>query len=337
MAAVFVGRPLASLVWAKVSHHTGKRNGSARRALSRNAAILPETPPMRLILVLLALMAAGSGSVRAAAGAPNSVPNSVPDSVPLPRPRPAVPVAPHIPRDFAESIAGLDLDLASITSEPTPCDQRLEQMAKFVLMPRLIGPGACGGRDLVRLEAVLLPDKTSVAIAPKALLTCPMAESLAAWLRDAVVPPLAKMGGKMRGARLASIENYDSYECRTRNRITGAKLSEHAHGDAIDVRAFRLADGRRLELTDPKVDKPMRVAWRDAACHRFTTVLGPGDAYHSGHVHLDVIARRNGYRICQWEVRVPAPKPAVPLPRPRPAAAAAPIGRGVPAGKGPTL
>ena len=223
-----------------------------------------------------------------------------------------------MPRDFAESIAGLDLDPASITSEPTLCDRRLAQMAAFELMPRLIGPGACGGRDLVRLEAVVLADKTRVAIHPAALVNCQMAESLASWVRDAVVPPLAKMGAALR-----AIENYDSYECRTRNRRPGAKLSEHAHGDALDVRAFALADGRRLELTDPKVDKPLRVAWRDAACHRFTTVLGPGDPYHSGHIHLDVIARHNGYRICQWEVRVPAPKPAVPLPRPRPVEASA--------------
>ena len=207
--------------------------------------------------------------------------------------------------------------MATISGEPTPCDQRLAQMAVAELMPRLIGPGACGGRDLVRLEAVVLPDKTRVAVRPEALLNCPMAESLAAWVRDAVVPPLAKMGAALR-----AIENYDSYECRTRNRIPGAKLSEHAHGDALDVRSFALADGRRLELTDPKVDKPLRDAWRDAACHRFTTVLGPGEAYHSGHIHLDVIARHNGYRICHWDVLVPAPpKPLVPLPRPRPAVA----------------
>ncbi|MEJ2432143.1 MAG: extensin family protein [Pseudolabrys sp.] len=148
-----------------------------------------------------------------------------------------------------------------------------------------------------------------------------MAQSLAAWLRDAVAPALA---GK--GAALTGLENYDSYECRTRNRIPGAKLSEHAHGDAIDVRAFSLAGGRRLALTDPQVDQALRTAWRDAACHSFTTVLGPGDRYHSGHIHLDDIVRHNGYRICEWQVRVPPPPPKpgesgpVPLPRPRPAA-----------------
>lgn len=274
---------------------------------------------MRLIPVLLALAAAGFGPVLADAL-----------SVPLPRPRPAVPAAPPEPLDFAAIAAQLGLDPAEITSTPTDCDRRLETMAKFELMPRLIGPGACGGRDLVRIEAVVLPDNTRVAIRPKAQLTCPMAESLAAWVRDEVAPRFAKQGASLRG-----LENYDAYSCRTRNRVPGGKLSEHAHGDAMDVRAFILADGRRLEPVDPAVDKPLRVAFRDSACQRFTTVLGPGDRYHSGHIHLDGLARRNGYRICQWEVREPAP--VIPLPRPRPAAAAAPIGRGAPGGRDPTL
>jgi hypothetical protein len=275
---------------------------------------------MRFVIAILVLLAAGFGAAFAA-------------SVPLPRPRPvapALPPEPPLPPDFAIIAAELGLDPAEITSEPTECDRRLEQMAKFDLMPRLIGPGACGGRDLVQIEAIVLPDKTRVAVHPTALLTCPMAESLAAWLRDEVAPRLAE-----QGARLRSIENYDAYSCRTRNRIPGAKLSQHAHGEAIDVRAFLLADGRRLEPTDPKVDQPLRVAWRDSACRRFTTVLGPGDANHSGHIHLDILSRRNGYRICQWEVREPVP--VVPLPRPRPTTAAAPIRRGGLAGRSPTL
>ena len=47
---------------------------------------------------------------------------------------------------------------------------------------------------------------------------------------------------------------------------------------------------------------------RESACHRFTTVLGPGsDGHHEGHIHLDVAERRHGYRICEWDVREPPP------------------------------
>jgi len=258
---------------------------------------------MRFFLVLLTLAAA---CVPAAA-----------EPVPLSRPHPHIAVAPQAPRSFAEAVAGLDFDAAKVSSDPTPCDRRLEALATVTLLPRLIGPGACGGGDMVELIAVLTPDKRPIAVIPPAVLNCSMAESLASWLRDEAVADVAKLGGA-----LSAIENFDSYECRTRNRIPGAKLSEHAHGEALDVRALRLADGRRLALTDVNVDAPLRQALRDAACHRFTTVLGSGEAYHFGHIHLDVLQRRAGYRICEWDVRTPPPAtPVVPLPRPRPSEA----------------
>ena len=257
---------------------------------------------MRLILAILAIVGTGCGSALA-------------ERVPLPRPRPAIAV-PAAPHSFAEAAAGLDLDTKDVSSAPTPCDRRLAAVAAVTLLPRLIGPGACGGPDMVEVDGVLMPDKRRIAVEPPALLNCAMAESLAGWLREEAAPRVAKLG-----SALAAVENYDSYECRTRNRVPGAKLSEHAHGDALDVRALRLADGRRLELTDAKVDMGLRTGLRDSACHRFTTVLGPGaDGYHNGHVHLDVIQRRAGYRICEWDVRPPTAP--VPLPRPRPVIAA---------------
>ena len=266
---------------------------------------------MGLLLAIIAFTGLGCGLAAA-------------ETVPLPRPRPHVPlwVEPH---SFAEAVAGLEFDAAAVSAAPTPCDARLAGMAAFAPLPRLIGPGACGGADMVELDGVLLPDAGRVAIEPAAVLNCPMAESLAAWLRDEAAPRLAKLGSP-----LAAIENYDSYECRSRNRIAGAKLSDHAHGDALDLRSFRLADGRRLEPTDMNVDKPLRLDLRETACHRFTTVLGPGaDGNHEGHIHLDLIRRRNGYRICEWDVREPPALAAahIPLPRPRPvipASAAAP-------------
>jgi hypothetical protein len=49
---------------------------------------------------------------------------------------------------------------------------------------------------------------------------------------------------------------------------------------------------------------------RESACHRFTTVLGPGaDSHHNNHIHLDILERHRGGRICQWDVREPPPPP----------------------------
>ena len=56
-------------------------------------------------------------------------------------------------------------------------------------------------------------------------------------------------------ASLKSIDNYASYDCRGRNRIAGAKLSEHGKANALDIRSLKLANGTVVELTDPRVSK----------------------------------------------------------------------------------
>ena len=50
--------------------------------------------------------------------------------------------------------------------------------------------------------------------------------------------------------RIVRIETFGTYACRTRDNIPGAKLSEHAFGNALDVAAFRLADGREIIYFD---------------------------------------------------------------------------------------
>ena len=214
-------------------------------------------------------------------------------------------------------MAGPDFDLASHDQRSRPiatCAWRHGRDRQT--LPRLIGPGECGGPDMVELEAVLMPgQKPRRDQARRRCCAARWRSRSPSWVRDEARPRVAKLG-----SALTPIENYDAFECRGRNRVFGAKLSEHGKGNAIDLRALDFADGRRIELTDVTADKPLREDLRDSACHRFTTVLGPGaDRYHEGHIHLDIEARRAGYRICQWDVR--EPPPPMPLPRPRPALA----------------
>ena len=238
------------------------------------------------------------------------------EDVPLPRPRPAFWPEPH---SFAEA-AGPGFDSANVTSALSDCDQRLAAIAAIELLPRLIGPGDCGGRDMIRLEAVLLPNRKRVEVRPTAVLRCDMAESFAAWVRDEASDRLAALGDALR-----SVETFGSYECRGRNSIADAKLSEHGKGNAIDLRTLVLANGRHIEFTDETASKPLRDGLRDSACHRFTTVLGPGaDSHHNNHIHLDILERHRGARICQWDVREPPPPPKVARGRARLAARSTP-------------
>lgn len=231
--------------------------------------------------------------------------------VPLPRPRPYVPPTPPWmlpavpdPHSFRQA-AGADFDGKGITASPTDCDKRLEKIAAIELIPRLVGPGTCGGPDIVRIDAVLLAGGKRVEVKPGPHLRCPMAEQFALWLRDDAVPRVAAAG-----AVLKTLEAYESFECRGRNRKMLGKVSEHGMANAVDVKGFTFADNRYFHLTDLMADKALRTSIREGVCARFTTVLGPGsDGYHEQHIHLDLAERRNGFRICQWNVLEPPPPP----------------------------
>jgi hypothetical protein len=205
---------------------------------------------------------------------------------------------------------------------PSACQLRLSaDLAVIHPLPPIIGPGDCGALDVVRLDAIVLPDHRTVAVTPPATLRCTMAEAVVHWVREDVASAVRGLEAPLR-----EIENYDSFECRGRNRVVGAKVSEHGLANALDVRALKLTDGKVLGPTDVQAPKELREALRQSACSRFTTVLGPGsDGNHESHIHIDLAERRNGYRICQWDVREPPQDDAetadIPLPRPRPSSA----------------
>ena len=231
-------------------------------------------------------------------------------SIPLPRPRPfsavmGVPSPPPKPGAVSPSpplAAPTDAisPTAQLDAAPSACRLRLTAvLAVAPSVPPVEGPGECGASDLVRLETIVLEDAGRVAVNPPATLRCTMAEAVVGFVRAQA----AELGQDL-GSPLAALSNYDSYNCRSRNRIVGARTSEHGNGNALDLRGLTLGNGRFVGLTDPQVVRGFRERFRAGMCARFTTVLGPGsDGYHEDHVHLDLAERRSGYRICQWDVR----------------------------------
>jgi hypothetical protein len=234
--------------------------------------------------------------------------------IPLPRLRPSISPSTEIiplPRRRPAILPPAEV----VTEPPAPSDCQLRltaEVAAIEILPPVTGADGCGIDDAVKLSAVMTKDKMRVAITPPATLRCAMAEAVASWVREDAAPIAASLG-----APLGGIANYAAYECRGRNRIVGAQISEHGKGNALDIRAFTLTNGKSFELTDPTVSKATRERLKASVCARFTTVLGPAsDGYHEGHIHIDIATRRSGYRICQWAVRDPAE--IVPWPRPRP-------------------
>jgi hypothetical protein len=293
-----------------------------------------ERPMVTVAAVLLALCALAEPAAARRSGAWSREPWSglfserkprlrgsfLPASVPLPKPRPADAPAAEPDKPAAAKQAPAETgkpteQAAPVPPPPSACRLALtEEIAIAPSIPDIHGPGGCGGEDLVRLEAVVLPDKHRVSLKPAAILRCPMASAIADWIRSDIAPLASSLGSV-----ISDLDNFDSFECRGRNRVAGAQLSEHGRANALDVRALKLANGQSISLTDRTAPRDLRENVLHSACARFSTVLGPGaDWYHEDHIHLDLMERRNNYKICQWNVWEPLPQIAPLLPAARP-------------------
>nr|GAJ33522.1 uncharacterized protein conserved in bacteria [Bradyrhizobium sp. DOA9] len=139
-----------------------------------------------------------------------------------------------------------------------------------------------------------------VAIKPTATLACPIVSELDRWLADTVQPSAMRWFG----VRVAEIKQISAYSCRGMNGNSRAHISEHAFGNALDISAFVLADGRRVTVKDGWRGMPEEQGFlRDVqagACAHFTTVLAPGsNVFHYDHIHVDLMRRASRRLICQ--------------------------------------
>jgi hypothetical protein len=160
------------------------------------------------------------------------------------------------------------------------------------------GPSACG---------ILAPLKVSgvgrVRIMPAATIDCPLTASLTRWLNG----PVQKAAYRQFGKPVVEVKQISSYSCRGRNGRHRGPLSEHAYGNALDIAAFRLSDGRQITVVKgwSRGTSRERAFLREAfasACSEFYTVLGPGaDRYHYNHFHVDLLVTnaRRGRHFCQ--------------------------------------
>jgi hypothetical protein len=139
-----------------------------------------------------------------------------------------------------------------------------------------------------------------VAVKPAATLACPIVSVLDRWLADSVQPAAQRWFG----SRVVEIKQISAYSCRGMNGNPYSHISEHAFGNALDIAAFTLADGRRITVKDGWRGMPEEQGFlRDvqaAACQQFNTVLAPGsNRYHEDHIHVDLMRRTSQRLICE--------------------------------------
>jgi extensin-like protein len=141
---------------------------------------------------------------------------------------------------------------------------------------------------------------TPVEVRPAATLACPIVSALDRWIANAVQPAAQKWFNQP----VVEIKQISAYSCRGMNGQLGAHISEHAFGNALDIAGFVLANGHRITVKDGWHGSPEEQGFlRDvqgSACDQFTTVLAPGsNQFHYDHIHVDLMRRASGRRICQ--------------------------------------
>ncbi|MBB4006393.1 extensin-like domain-containing protein [Allorhizobium taibaishanense] len=256
-----------------------------------------------------------------AGNAAGQAPVPAPETVPVPKPSPAAPpsstpAAPDAKSDAAPGKAGgpssAPTETATPPAPPPPPPIMAEdpaayaqclidlkaEGAEFTEKPKIDDGNGCGIDKPLEVTAIL----PGVTLKPKGTLRCAAALELSQWLKTVVIPAADQAlpdKGKLKG-----IDQASTYICRNRNSLSTGKMSEHAKGNAIDIAGLEFEKGpvpmKIVPDSEPTLPGAFQRTVNASACLYFTTVLAPGaDETHKDHLHLDLIKRRNDYRVCQ--------------------------------------
>lgn len=178
--------------------------------------------------------------------------------------------------------------LAALKSNVAECRAVLARSEVAYTALPATGKGACARPDRTQLTDYPLSPNSPPA-------TCAVATAMELW-RTKSIEPAAR---EIFGSEVTGIEHLGVYSCRRLYGQRKGAWSEHATGNAIDIAAFSLADGRKISVLrdwDGNRDAARflrRV--RDDACGVFATVLSPDyNAAHADHFHLDQDDRWTG-------------------------------------------
>lgn len=190
--------------------------------------------------------------------------------------------------------------LTALTDDFPACRAALDKAGiRYTALPARREGEGCGYTDAVRFTR---GGARRIGFAPADLgVSCPVAAGLAVWEWEVVQPAAQRIFGQ----RVAEIEHFGSYNCRRMYNREGASWSEHATADAVDIAAFRLADGTRITLIGDWAGQGKKAqflrAVRDGGCDVFATVLSPDyNEAHRDHFHFDQAERgAMGWRACR--------------------------------------
>jgi hypothetical protein len=186
-------------------------------------------------------------------------------------------------------------DEDDVDDTPPPRSSVMSRAAPYSRSPYARSPSPVPLRSRTLTGAI-----GPVEVKPAATLACPIVSALDQWILTSVQP----MAKHWFGQPVVEIKQISAYSCRGMNGNPNSRISEHAFGNALDISAFILADGRRVSVKDGWLGAPQEQGFlRDiqgAACEQFTTVLAPGsNRFHYDHIHVDLMRRPSGRVVCE--------------------------------------
>jgi hypothetical protein len=188
------------------------------------------------------------------------------------------------------------------TLKGAACFESLAKLGvNFTKLTTNVGTGLCSVADAVQVQSITLGNDI-LKLSDQPIFNCGFAFKFASWVNVEASPIITTATGK----KIATIGTGPGFQCRGRNGDIGAKLSEHAFGNAVDIEYMKLNDGENIDVKDAILigakHQPALAALRATACQYFTTVLGPGtNAAHATHFHFDLARRgKSGdFKMCQ--------------------------------------
>ena len=180
--------------------------------------------------------------------------------------------------------------LAKLREDSAACQNALYRAdIQFRPLPDETENPSCPRTNMVVLNKSLYPYSAPIKA------NCGLVAAMAVWERQVVEPAAAlHLQSSVKG-----IDHLGVFACRN-VRGSSTRQSQHATARAIDIRGFRLENGKTITVkADWNKDSPQGRFLRDVrdkSCPIFRAVLGPDyNSLHADHFHLDL----GPYNICR--------------------------------------
>lgn len=146
------------------------------------------------------------------------------------------------------------------------------------------------------LSNVVRVQRSGVTFNRSFVASCPLTVAWTLYERHRLQPTAREIFDQS----VTHVQHYGSFACRNIYHRENARRSEHAAAEALDIAAFRLANGQRIEVFEDWGDDDAEGAFlkqaQQGACEIFGTVLGPDyNAAHANHFHFGM----RGFSFCR--------------------------------------